>query len=315
MKLGFQIAVKEPIQDENRMDASEQPAWTRDRIQKLIDDKIEEGPNLDYKASAALNRNDSKKMDQITKDVSAFANSAGGLVIYGVKEFGDNLLNHLPEKIDPVDGREYSREWLDQITGQISPRISGLTITPVRVGPESWHTCYVVEIPKSNTAHQARDLRYYRRYNFESVPMADYEIRDVMSRRDHPNLEFKIQVHHTSNMTIKIMGRIWNRGSVLARHYRIRALIPTIIDRAKLWEDGLIVQEEAGMKFWRVSLGNPLSGPLFPGDDVIVGKEIPATSGGVPQPSADFIVCALYADEMPAIKRNISVLSAMNNWV
>lgn len=306
---------KESIKDLDRMENAKQRTWTEERIQELIDKKIEEGSQLDYKSAAALNRSETKKTDQITKDISAFANSAGGTVIYGLKEFDDDARKHLPEKIDAVDGREYSREWLDQIIGQISPRISGLTITPVRVGPESWHTCYVVEVPQSNTAHQARDLRYYRRYNFESVPMADHEIRDVMGRRSHPDLEFKIQILHTSNMTIKVMGRIWNRGSVLARHYKIRALIPTIIDKAKLWKEDLIVQEDAGLKFWRVALGHSLSSPLFPGDDVIVEKEIPATSRGIPQPTEDFIVCSLYADEMPAIKRKIPVLPALNNWV
>jgi hypothetical protein len=41
---------------------------------------------------------------------------------------------------------------------------------------------YVVEIPQSETAHPALDNRYYKRFNFESVPMADHEIRDVMHR-------------------------------------------------------------------------------------------------------------------------------------
>ena len=107
------------------MDESKQPAWTAKRIQKLIDEKIEEGSQLDYKAAAALDRSDSKK-DDITKDVCAFANSAGGTIIYGLKEFDDEKRKHLPEKIDPVDGRAFSREWLDQIIGQISPRVTNL---------------------------------------------------------------------------------------------------------------------------------------------------------------------------------------------
>jgi len=225
------------------MDSAKQPTWTAERIQELIDKKIEEGPQLDYKAAAALNRADSRRTDQITKDISTFANSAGGVVIYGLKEFDDEARRHLPERIDPIDGRDDSREWLDQIVGQISPRVVDVIITPVRVGPEAWDTCYVVEVPQGRTAHQARDLKYYRRYNFESVPMADYEIRDVMNRRERPNLEFRVRIVHTSNMTVKIMGRIWNKGSVLAQQYKIRVLMPTIIDRAKLWKEDLILQE------------------------------------------------------------------------
>ena len=38
---------------------------------------------------------------------------------------------------------------------------------------------YVVDIPQSNIAHQAFDKRYYKRFNFISTPMEDYEIRDI----------------------------------------------------------------------------------------------------------------------------------------
>ncbi len=61
--------------------------WTRERLDLMIHQKIEENHQLDYKAAPALSSSDGKKND-ITKDVSAFANSAGGQVIYGMKEFG-----------------------------------------------------------------------------------------------------------------------------------------------------------------------------------------------------------------------------------
>ena len=54
-------------------------------INNFISNKIEENLNLDYKASDALQRND-KKTNEISKDVSAFANSDGGLIIYGIKD-------------------------------------------------------------------------------------------------------------------------------------------------------------------------------------------------------------------------------------
>ena len=57
-------------------------------INNFISNKIEENLNLDYKASDALQRND-KKTNEISKDVSAFANSDVGLIIYGIKEDED----------------------------------------------------------------------------------------------------------------------------------------------------------------------------------------------------------------------------------
>jgi hypothetical protein len=260
-----------------------------------------------------LGRNDSKK-SEITKDISAFANSAGGTVIFGLREFQDEDRRHLAEKIDIIDGREFSREWLDQVIGQISPRIVGLRITPVRVAAELWQTCYVVEVPQGRTAHQARDLRYYRRYNFESVPMGDHEIRDVMNRSDHPCLDFTVQVQSTRHGTVKILSRFQNTGRVIAMHYKLRVLVPTVVASAKLWKDDLLLQEVEGFKYWRVSLGNANLHPLFPGDDVIHDLEIPHTFHDVPEPTTDFLVCTLYADEMPAQIRRIPLASATGRW-
>ncbi len=71
-------------------------------LQQMIDDEIEESLTLDYKESPALSKTDGKKKE-ITKDVSAMENSAGGRIIYGVKEYDNQDKEHLPEKIDPLD--------------------------------------------------------------------------------------------------------------------------------------------------------------------------------------------------------------------
>lgn len=170
--------------------------WDQARLERYITEGIEESVNLDYKAAGALAKSDGKKTE-ITKDISAMANSAGGIVIYGIAEYQDESRKHLPEKIDPISRVEYSKEWLEHIVGNIQPRIDGVTIYPVSINSAPNNVVYVVEIPQSYTAHQARDMRYYKRFNFESVMMSDYEIRDVMGRRQHAriDLEFKILIH------------------------------------------------------------------------------------------------------------------------
>jgi hypothetical protein len=83
---------------------------------------------------------------------------------------------------------------------------------PVNSGAN--HVVYVVEIPQGTTAHQALDKRYYKRFNFESVPMEDHEIRDVMNRDKFPviNLDFSIESKRTT------MGRsILRRNTLIIR--------------------------------------------------------------------------------------------------
>ncbi len=61
--------------------------WDEDDLLKLKLAEAQESLNLEFKGSAALSKDDSKKTD-ISKDISAFANSAGGDIIYAVLEFG-----------------------------------------------------------------------------------------------------------------------------------------------------------------------------------------------------------------------------------
>jgi hypothetical protein len=166
--------------------------WSYDVIQKMIDDKIEENLSLDYKCSKSLSDITEKTKIEITKDISSFANSAGGIIIYGIKEFDEKDKKHLPERIDPIKRSDMPKERLEHIINNIKPRIENLKIEPVSINDNE--LIYVVEIEQSNTAHQAMDHRYYKRHNFQSVPMDDYEIRDIMNRAKNPviDLEFKI---------------------------------------------------------------------------------------------------------------------------
>lgn len=171
--------------------------WSEAKIQNFIRSEIEESLTLEYKAGEALDRNETKKKE-ITKDVSAMANSAGGLIIYGISEYSREDKRHLPEKIAPVDRTKFPREWVEQIIQAIRPRIDGILIHSINLSSGENDVVYVVEIPQSNTAHQASDHRYYKRFNFQAVPMEDYEIRDVMFREQTPNIILNFLIEVTS---------------------------------------------------------------------------------------------------------------------
>lgn len=149
---------------------------TLSEIEQMVQDQVQENIHLDYKDSRAV-RMDAR--DDFAKDVSAFANSDGGVIIYGVQE-----KDRLPVTMDEgVDDGKVSREWIESaiMTG-INPRVEDVRIVPI---PKSaGRSLYVIEVRKSfRGPHQASDKRYYKRHNFKSVPMEDYEIADVRNRR------------------------------------------------------------------------------------------------------------------------------------
>jgi hypothetical protein len=162
-------------------------------LKELINNAVEESQQLEYKAAQGLLNLAANK--DIAKDVSAMANASGGVIIYGIKEHNSADKKHLPESITPVRRTDFSKERLEQIiNSNISPKIEGLLVHPIPLENPN-EVAYVVEVPQSQTAHQSlKDFIYYRRYNFEILPMQDYEIRDVMNRLKYPKIEMNFEL-------------------------------------------------------------------------------------------------------------------------
>jgi hypothetical protein len=194
--------------------------WDESAVIALISGQVQESLSLEYKSCDSLKPSDNKARSEIGKDVSSFANSAGGVLIYGVIEYN----NHLPEKLDTgYDPAVITREWLENIiTSTIHPRINGVIITQVQLSTASpGRVLYVVDIPQSDTAHQASEFKYYKRHNFKSQPMEDYEVRDVMNRATAPDLQIHVRrvpcpADGAGNGRLQL-GLV-NRGKVIAKY-------------------------------------------------------------------------------------------------
>lgn len=165
--------------------------WDENDLLALVIAQTQENIELDFKESASLQNTDKKK-DEISKDVSAFANSAGGTLIYGMKE---DTSTHVVTGLDAgSDPTVITKEWLEQvINSRIHQRIDGVRIHQVPLTTTSLgRVTYVVYTPASSRApHQASDKRFYKRFNFQSIPMEEYEIRDISHRSVVPDLRIE----------------------------------------------------------------------------------------------------------------------------
>jgi Putative DNA-binding domain len=255
--------------------------WRESDLLELIATSTKESLTLDYKASEALAGSDSKK-NEISKDVSAIANSAGGTIIYGVVEDG-----HVPINIDRgVDRSSISKEWLEQvINSKIQRRIDGIVVHEVELTISSpGRVAYVVTIPQSTRApHQASDKRFYKRFNFSSVPMEEYEIRDVSRRQDRPDLLLRLQAKYVGPETIQehksgallmdLSADVVNHSAVPAEYavfqffidHRLLALIYApdlrLVDATQL----KIHDTTFGCNAWHLTHGIPGKMPIFSG--------------------------------------------------
>ncbi len=173
---------------------------TEQDLQQLIGQY--ESIRLDFKASALLDQPPDRIIKQLTEDVSAFANTEGGVIVIGIREGKSgkkSVAIEIDEGVDPV---QMSPERLEQlIASNISPPIPGLTVRPIPLsGPKAGRVAYIVTVPKGTTAYQARhSLLYYGRTEFAATPLHDNVIRLLMTRGRVA--QARVEVHDCTILT------------------------------------------------------------------------------------------------------------------
>lgn len=293
--------------------------WNEEDILSLIQEGEKESLIMDYKECDALNRSDKKK-NEISKDVSAFANSAGGTIIYGIIENG-----HVPIDLDiGYDPNDITKEWLEQvINSRIQRKIDGIKINQVELtNSRKGKVLYVVYIPQSNRApHMASDKRFYKRYNFESVPMEEYEIRDVANRSQGPDialnlssdsLELNFGENQSFSSAIKIKVNVVNNSPVAAEYTIVNIKIDSRIKYSggNFTFNGTSTLESEGQQF---SLNNyyknnavPHQLPLWEGVNFNIGS----ISLAFPKdPSVFFLIWEINSPRM-LVRRGIIMLKS-----
>jgi hypothetical protein len=277
--------------------------WTYERLKQLVHDRTPEELEREYKNAAAAGN-----AKIISKSISSMANSAGGVVIFGVSEAHDPAIGRKRiSDLEPINPAIVSPERLeDLITSNIRPKIQGLIIRPVNTPSEG--VIFVVDVPQSSTIHQAEDKKYYRRRNFKSEPMEDYEIRESMHRNFYPVVNARIKLSNEYGyMTLVTM--IENTGKRLVKHFAVSFHAPHAFRLGnQVWEPDLIVSDQLFSGSWRALLPeSKLQRPLFPGQvRRLVLKMKPGGANyftGLPST----LTCQLFADDMPLKEVTISV--------
>ena len=153
-------------------------------IQRLVTDRCPESMTLEYKAEQSFN---SRARLEIAKDISSFANTKGGTIIYGIPErrLSDGVEETaIPESeygIRPVPDFEIRLE--SALTEVLSPRLPDLWIRRITLSQRPGHVVYVVWHPESwlgpHMVQASHEQNFYRRGLKRTVKMAEPEIREA----------------------------------------------------------------------------------------------------------------------------------------
>jgi hypothetical protein len=228
--------------------------WTLERLQALDPHEydFQEFKGAGFVLDLTTRRLRSDFLDALSKQVSAFANAAGGRVFLGIDDAG---------RIDggvPTDLRSNgTREWLeDVIPHVVAPNLRSLNVwevagPPVEADPASGasaaddagpirrgHAVYVIDIAMSEDApHQARDHRYYLRIAGKSRPMGHHHVLDVLHRTRDPHVVVsRVDPYGEAELVgsdprgpkalIHLRATLVNRGRTLAQHVGCEFIVP-----------------------------------------------------------------------------------------
>jgi predicted HTH transcriptional regulator len=199
------------------MNTTKKERWTEAEVLAL---PAGEHDYFDRKSGRLLLNNDFR--DEVSKALSAFANSGGGHVLFGVANDGTF------DGVEPLKGRTPTREWLEQIIPDLVRyplkdfRVHEVEPSSPTAIPQG-KVLIVVDIGDSILApHQSRNGTYYYRAGSHSSPAPHFYLETLRNRLVSPVLTPEltnaryVTLQRSSDGIVEV---VWDRSSK-CRHSR-----------------------------------------------------------------------------------------------
>ncbi len=185
---------------------------------EYVNSKQEENHVLDFKtvSNPRLTSGDDKK--NLAKSLSGFANSGGGLIVWGVDARKDSTGIDCASGLNEIEEVRVFLNRLNELTGMaVSPIVDNLQH---RIIHEDCGKGYVVSyIPESSSAPHMAKLggdRYYKRSGDRFYRLEHYDLEDMFGRRPRPHLECATRIQG-KGMDVEVIIAIVNSGKGSAR--------------------------------------------------------------------------------------------------
>jgi Putative DNA-binding domain len=203
---------------------------------------------LEFKSSRLLDFslpavNQNTVLDELSKQISAFANSGGGTIVYGIQDTPIGT----PRSVDADGGvslnlKNGTKEWLeDVIPNLVDFPVSLFNVYVLTASASGIHTgkgVFLINIPSSEAApHQAGDKKYYARVGGKSRPIGHRLVMDIVGRAQYPKLEISCRIvpkeerpnYDNSRDALRVFCQ--NIGKIYANYVSGYFYIPITISR------------------------------------------------------------------------------------
>lgn len=167
-------------------------------INKFVDNKRVEDVYIEFKQAVNINVNPKNRYSDkknLSKCLSGFANSNGGIVIWGIEAKTKNGVDYA-SKLKPIDHLKKFLNTLNSLEGQaVTPVITGVRHEMVEMEMDTDQGFIKTFVPKSNDApHMANyaEKHYYKRSGDSFYQAEHYDIVDMFSRKKSPVLKLDL---------------------------------------------------------------------------------------------------------------------------
>jgi len=163
---------------------------SKEYLAEYIKNKQEENLYIEFKeiSDAGFTLKEDKK--NFAKALSGFANSSGGLLIWGIKARKNDEGIDCACAESPVKSLSLFLSKLNEFTGSfVTPIVEGIQHKPIEISGDTGFA--VTLIPESDSGpHMAKagEDRYYKRSGGSFYKMEHFDIEDMFGRRKKPKL-------------------------------------------------------------------------------------------------------------------------------
>ena len=191
-----------------------------EELEGLVAEEQEENLHLDFKTLNGSSLKSSDDKANFAKALSGFANSDGGMVVWGVDARGNADGMDCATSLEPVEDVSLLLTRLNSLTSDmVSPSVDGVQHRIVHRNDDASGFVATLVPCSDSGPHMAKGRldRYYKRSGDSFLKMEHFDVADMFGRRPHPALSLSYSIHATGDRTFRVVLSIENTGRGTAR--------------------------------------------------------------------------------------------------